>query len=141
MMESASGWMSGALMVAAGAFHLTRLKSTCLNKCRSPLGFLMADWRPGAGGAFVMGLRHGAYGAGCCTLMILCWGDEPGLDRGAQPRRSGGQALPTEGIWPSRVLGAGLVIWGCLSAACRERLTPSLDPVPQPPAPAHGAST
>jgi predicted metal-binding membrane protein len=54
------------VLLAAGAYQFTPLKRVCLRACQSPLGFLMAHWRPGPGGAFRMGLAHGAYCAGCC---------------------------------------------------------------------------
>ncbi len=36
------------------------------------MGFLIGEWRDGASGAFVMGLRHGLFCLGCCwALMAL----------------------------------------------------------------------
>ncbi len=62
----------GAIVVAAGLYQLTPLKSACLVHCRSPIGFFMTEWRPGAAGAFRMGAKHGLFCAGCCwTLMTL----------------------------------------------------------------------
>ena len=59
-------------MTAAGIYQWTPLKKACLANCRTPLGFLMTEWREGARGALVMGLRHGAYCTGCCwALMAL----------------------------------------------------------------------
>jgi predicted metal-binding membrane protein len=44
----------------------------CLAGCRTPLVFLLGEWRAGVGGAFVMGLRHGLFCVGCCwALMAL----------------------------------------------------------------------
>jgi predicted metal-binding membrane protein len=64
--------VGGALLIAAGIYQLTPLKYACLARCRSPLGFLLAEWREGTRGAFQMGIRHGAYCAGCCwALMAL----------------------------------------------------------------------
>lgn len=71
MMESANTWLSAILLVSAGVFQFTRLKDVCLNKCRTPMGFLMTEWRPGPGGAFIMGLRHGTFCTGCCAAMML----------------------------------------------------------------------
>jgi len=61
----------GALLVAAGIFQFTPLKNACLTQCRSPLNFLLTDWREGKFGAFVMGLKHGAYCTGCCWILML----------------------------------------------------------------------
>jgi predicted metal-binding membrane protein len=70
MMVSASPLLSGATLTVAGIFQLTPLKHTCLKHCRSPLGFLLTDWRDGAWGAFLMGLRHSSYCLGCCWLLM-----------------------------------------------------------------------
>lgn len=70
MMESASPWLSVALLAAAGAYEFTPLKNACLARCQSPLGYLMTGWREGISGAFAMGLRHGAYCTGCCWLLM-----------------------------------------------------------------------
>jgi predicted metal-binding membrane protein len=72
MMASASIWMSGLVLVGAGLFQFSPLKHACLTRCRSPMGFLIAERRRGIGGAFVMGLRHGVFCVGCCwALMAL----------------------------------------------------------------------
>jgi predicted metal-binding membrane protein len=70
MMTATSPALNGGLLIAAGVFQWTPLKRACLNGCRSPLSFLMSEWREGAAGAFVMGLRHGAYCVGCCWFLM-----------------------------------------------------------------------
>jgi predicted metal-binding membrane protein len=71
-MMSTSAWLGGTLLFAAGVFQFTPLKQNCLRHCRGPLEFIMTRWREGAGGAFRMGLEHGAFCAGCCwALMAL----------------------------------------------------------------------
>ena len=62
--------LSGAILVGAGVYQLTPWKGACLTHCRSPLGFLMTNWRAGALGAVQMGLRHGVYCLGCCWLLM-----------------------------------------------------------------------
>ena len=47
MIVSMSPVLSGALLVIAGAFQFTPLKHACLRACRTPLGFLLTDWRGG----------------------------------------------------------------------------------------------
>jgi predicted metal-binding membrane protein len=71
MMTGTSPLLGGGLFVAAGIFQFTPLKNACLRHCRSPLGFLLADWREGRTGAFVMGLKHGTYCTGCCWFLML----------------------------------------------------------------------
>jgi len=62
--------VGGALLIAAGLYQLTPLKYACLARCQSPLGFILTEWREGARGAFVMGVRHGAYCVGCCWALM-----------------------------------------------------------------------
>jgi predicted metal-binding membrane protein len=72
MIVSMSPVLSGALLLIAGFFQFTPLKTACLRACRSPLGFLMKDWRDGLIGAWEMGIRHGLQCLGCCwALMAL----------------------------------------------------------------------
>lgn len=67
---SASPVLGGALLVAAGLYQWTPLKRACLTECRSPLGFLMSEWRDGGWGAFVMGAKHGWFCVGCCWVLM-----------------------------------------------------------------------
>jgi predicted metal-binding membrane protein len=67
-----SPFLGGGLLLVAGIYQWTPLKHACLSKCRSPLGFVLSEWREGRWGAFKMGLKHGGYCAGCCwSLMTL----------------------------------------------------------------------
>ena len=71
-MMSTNAWLGGTLLLGAGVFQFSPLKNTCLTHCRGPLEFIMTRWREGGGGAFRMGLEHGAFCAGCCwALMAL----------------------------------------------------------------------
>ena len=71
-MVTTSAVLGGSLLVAAGIWQLTPMKHACLRHCRSPLHFFATGWRPGATGAFRMGLEHGAFCLGCCwVLMVL----------------------------------------------------------------------
>jgi len=70
MMVSTSPLLGGFVLLVAGSFQWTPLKYTCLTRCRSPLGFLMTDWREGHRGALIMGLRHGMYCVGCCWFLM-----------------------------------------------------------------------
>lgn len=70
MLTTASPLFGGLVLIAAGAFQLTPLKQACLTQCRTPLGFFMTEWREGRRGAFIMGVRHGAFCTGCCWLLM-----------------------------------------------------------------------
>lgn len=61
----------GVVLVLAGLYQLSPLKTVCLGKCRSPLAFILQSWRDGYGGAFRMGLAHGLYCLGCCWLLFV----------------------------------------------------------------------
>ena len=72
MMQSASLYFSAVLFLAAGLYQFSPLKERCLAYCRSPDGFILSEWRDGALGAVVMGMRHGLFCLGCCgALMVL----------------------------------------------------------------------
>ncbi|HSV47196.1 MAG TPA: DUF2182 domain-containing protein [Ramlibacter sp.] len=72
MIVNTSAPLTAALLAIAGAYQFTPLKRVCLSHCRTPLGFLLGEWRAGTAGAFVMGLRHGLFCLGCCwALMAL----------------------------------------------------------------------
>ena len=69
---AATPFVAAALLVVTAIYQVTPLKYACLARCRTPLGFLMTEWREGSAGAFVMGLRHGLFCLGCCwALMTL----------------------------------------------------------------------
>ena len=71
-MASRSPLLGGTLLMIAGVYQWLPVKGACLHHCRSPLGFFLGEWREGAAGALVMGLRHGAPCVGCCwALMAL----------------------------------------------------------------------
>jgi len=68
----ATPFVGAVILMAAGVYQLTPLKYSCLARCRSPFHFIMTEWREGARGALVMGVRHGAFCVGCCwALMAL----------------------------------------------------------------------
>jgi predicted metal-binding membrane protein len=69
-MSSQSQRMGGLLLLLAGIYQFTPWKRACLRFCRGPLEFVTRYWRPGAGGALQMGLRHGAVCVGCCWVMM-----------------------------------------------------------------------
>jgi predicted metal-binding membrane protein len=70
MMVTTSTIVSSLILLAAGLYQWSPLKYACLHHCRSPLGFLLSEWREGAWGALVMGSKHGMYCLGCCWLLM-----------------------------------------------------------------------
>lgn len=72
MMTISSRLLAGFILLTAGLYQFSDLKSACLKHCRSPAYFLSENNRPGAFGALVMGIHHGVYCLGCCwALMAL----------------------------------------------------------------------
>jgi predicted metal-binding membrane protein len=61
-----------AILLVAGVYQFTSLKSTCLRACRTPADFLMMHWHRGLSGQLRLGIEHGLYCLGCCwALMAL----------------------------------------------------------------------
>ena len=115
MMVSTSPLLGGLLLIVAGAYQWSRLKYACLSKCRTPIGFLLAEWREGTRGALVMGMRHGVFCTGCCwALMALLF--VGGVMNLLWVATIAGFVL-VEKIAPQklqvgRVAGLGLMAWG-----------------------------
>src|SRR5262245_43520783 len=70
MIVSTSALLTGALLVIAGVYQFSPLKRVCLAHCRTPMGYLLGEWRPGARGGFVMGLRDGLVCLGRCWALV-----------------------------------------------------------------------
>ena len=120
-MMTLTGTVPGALVVIfAGVFQFTPLKTACLNHCRAPAEFLIRSRRRGAVGAFVMGSEHGAYCVACCWfimallffggIMNLYW--IVGVAAFVAIER-----LTPFGALASKLAGASLVLWGGLLLA------------------------
>ena len=63
--------LGGLVLIGAGVYQLTPLKTACLTKCQTPVSFILTSWRDGVGGAFWMGAKHGAFCLGCCWLLFV----------------------------------------------------------------------
>ena len=61
-----------AILLLAGVYQFTPLKSTCLRACRTPADFLLTHWHRGLSGQLRLGVEHGLFCLGCCwALMAL----------------------------------------------------------------------
>jgi predicted metal-binding membrane protein len=68
------GWIVGAATVlGAGLFQFSALKYRCLDKCHTPLGFVLARWHgvQPAREALRIGFDHGLFCVGCCWALML----------------------------------------------------------------------
>lgn len=66
-----SALAAALLMLLAAAWQLSPLKRACLDKCRSPLSFILRGFAPGWRKSMRLGLAHGAYCIGCCWALML----------------------------------------------------------------------
>ncbi|HVO98683.1 MAG TPA: DUF2182 domain-containing protein [Bryobacteraceae bacterium] len=71
MMAATSSVLSGGILIAAGVYQFTPMKNACLRHCRSPLTFLLSEWREGPLGAVHMGAGHGLFCIGCCWMLMM----------------------------------------------------------------------
>jgi predicted metal-binding membrane protein len=115
-----NGAAQAAVLIAAGLYQLSPLKSACVSQCRSPAEFLSRHWRPGRTGAMRLGLLHGTYCLGCCWLLMallfvggvmnLLWVIALTIVVAIEKLAPGGQAL-------GRAAAAALIAWGLLRLA------------------------
>jgi predicted metal-binding membrane protein len=71
---AANGWAIGAAILAiAGLYQFSALKYRCLDKCRTPLSFVIEHWRgtDEKRQALLLGAGHGAFCVGCCWALML----------------------------------------------------------------------
>ena len=72
---AANSWaVAAAALAIAGLYQFSALKYRCLDKCRSPFGFVIEHWRGRREKwqSLLLGIRHGAFCVGCCwSLMLL----------------------------------------------------------------------
>jgi predicted metal-binding membrane protein len=107
----------GAVLVAAGVYQLSPLKSACLSQCRSPAQFISRHWRPGTGGAVRLGLLHGAYCVGCCWLLmalLFVGGVMNFAWIAALTLIVGIEKLAPRGDWIGRAAGLAILVWGAI---------------------------
>ncbi len=65
--------VGGAVLVVAGIYQLTPLKSVCLTQCRSPLSLIMEHAQllgEGVRGPLQVGIKHGGWCIGCCWALM-----------------------------------------------------------------------
>jgi predicted metal-binding membrane protein len=70
-MITTSEILGSIIFILAGVFQFTPLKNTCLNTCRSPVGFIHQYWKDGKSGALRMGIQNGIFCLGCCWILMI----------------------------------------------------------------------
>jgi predicted metal-binding membrane protein len=66
-------YAAAAVLVLAGLYQWTPLKSACLANCSAPLAFIQrhGGFQPAAVASFRLGLQHGLYCIGCCWFIMV----------------------------------------------------------------------
>ena len=62
--------LQGGLLVVAGLYQFSRYKDGCQSACLSPMSYFLGRFRPGARGAWGMGLELGLLCLGCCWAIM-----------------------------------------------------------------------
>jgi predicted metal-binding membrane protein len=69
-----NAWIVGVgVLMVAGGFQFSRLKYHCLDKCRTPLSFIIQHWHGQTPyrDALLLGMHHGVFCVGCCWAIML----------------------------------------------------------------------
>ncbi len=116
------GWVVGSAVIAgAGAFQFSALKYRCLERCRSPFGFVNSHWRgrrPLAE-SLRLGLDHGLFCVGCCWALMLVTFVVGMGNLGWMLALAAAMAAEKNLPWGSRLrmpLGVALLAWGAAIA-------------------------
>ena len=107
--------LGGLILIGAGLYQVAPAKATCLEHCRTPLSYFLTHWRNGPGGAFKMGLSHGAFCVGCCWALVLsgfALGVMSLVWMAALTAIICIETLAPNGNRIGRLAGAGMVLWG-----------------------------
>jgi predicted metal-binding membrane protein len=111
-------WVIGAAtLFVAGLYQFSPLKYKCLDKCRSPMSFVMSHWGGGheSRRSFRLGVHHGLYCLGCCwSLMLLMFAVGIG-NLGWMLALAAVMAIEKNMPWGRRLsapLGIALLGWG-----------------------------
>ena len=70
MMEATNIYLAAGILIAAGVYQLTPLKTVCLEKCRQPASFLANYKNTWVNSPLRIGLVHGFYCVGCCWFLM-----------------------------------------------------------------------
>ncbi|MGA7779861.1 MAG: DUF2182 domain-containing protein [Paraburkholderia sp.] len=118
-----NGWLIGVATIAVtGLFQFSKLKYRCLEKCRTPLSFVIEHWHGHAQSwhAFALGAQHGLFCVGCCwALMLLMFALGTG-SLGWMLLLAAVMAIEKNVRWGKRLsmpLGVALLLWSVVLVA------------------------
>jgi predicted metal-binding membrane protein len=119
-MQNASPILAGAALLVAGLYQFTPVKLACMRGCRSPISFIMAEWREGNAGALLMGLHHGLLCIGCCwaimslmfcvSMMDLRWAAALAVYAAVEKLAPGGDTVIAPAFGSAAILGGMTLI-------------------------------
>jgi predicted metal-binding membrane protein len=71
-MASASALLGAVVLIVAGIYQWTPIKSACLAQCQTPFRFLVSHggFRSSVSGCLRLGMLHGTYCLGCCWMLM-----------------------------------------------------------------------
>jgi predicted metal-binding membrane protein len=112
--------LAGTALLAAGLYQFTPVKAACMRGCRSPLTFIMTEWREGYAGALLMGLRHGVFCVGCCwalmslmfcvSVMDLRWAAALAIYAAIEKMAPGGDTVIAPAFGSAAILGGATLL-------------------------------
>jgi predicted metal-binding membrane protein len=118
--QNTSSILAGTALLTAGFYQFTPVKAACMRGCRSPLTFIMAEWREGYTGALLMGLRHGLFCVGCCwalmslmfcvSMMDLRWAAALGVYAAVEKIAPGGDTVIAPAFGSAAILGGAALL-------------------------------
>lgn len=118
--QNASPMLAGTALLVAGLYQFTPLKAACMHGCRSPLNFIMAEWREGYAGALLMGVRHGVFCVGCCwavmslmfcvSVMDLRWAAALAVYAAIEKTAPGGDTVIAPAFGSAAILGGAALL-------------------------------
>jgi predicted metal-binding membrane protein len=109
----------GIVLIVAGTYQFSLLKSSCLGYCKFPLILLMRRRQNGRTEALKMGMYHGFYCLGCCWpyfLLMIALGWMNFFWMGLFASIIFAEKIWTRGgLWIGRITGIGFITLGILS--------------------------
>jgi predicted metal-binding membrane protein len=109
----------GIVLIVAGTYQFSLLKSSCLGYCEFPLILLMRRRQNGRAEALKMGMYHGFYCLGCCWpyfLLMVALGWMNFFWMGLFASIIFAEKIWTRGgLWIGRITGIGFITLGILS--------------------------
>jgi predicted metal-binding membrane protein len=109
----------GIVLIVAGTYQFSLLKSRCLGYCEFPLILLMRRRQNGRAEALKMGMYHGLYCLGCCWpyfLLMVALGWMNFFWMGLFASIIFAEKIWTRGgLWIGRITGIGFITLGILS--------------------------